>query len=292
MSGPGDIDGQLSGDEAAWRDLIARFDAPADLTSAGLPWPASEDLSESAGDAAGYDTDTAEPGAGAAEHGGGPAEHRSGETQHVARPVDGGGPAEHRSGETEHRSGETEQLTSPAERGQETTGHRSRGTEQVASPGEHGSGSAEHRSGADQVASPAEAGAADPAGPQAGANLVGFSGLPATPVARFSRPPDHTRVIRDSGDPRSYTPAEESDEPFVPAPLPPPARLDSVTKAALVGVVGGPGYLLIASMFLHWTISAGAALVAVAAFVAGFVTLVVKLGDRSGRDDGDDGAVL
>ena len=78
----------------------------------------------------------------------------------------------------------------------------------------------------------------------------------------------------------------------MPEPLPPPAKLDSLTQAALVGVIGGPGYLLVASMFLHWTISAGAALVAVAAFVAGFVTLVVKLGDRSGRDDDDDGAVV
>ena len=78
----------------------------------------------------------------------------------------------------------------------------------------------------------------------------------------------------------------------MPAPLPPPAKLDSVSKAALAGVIGGPGYLLVASVFLHWTISAEAALIAVAAFVAGFVTLVVKLGDRSGRDDDDDGAVL
>ena len=105
-------------------------------------------------------------------------------------------------------------------------------------------------------------------------------------------PADRTRVIRPAGDPRAYTPAEEEDEPYVPVPLPPPAKMDSVTKAALAGVVGGPGYLLIASLFLHWTISPEAAFVAVAAFVAGFVTLVVKLGDRSGRDDDDNGAVL
>jgi len=78
----------------------------------------------------------------------------------------------------------------------------------------------------------------------------------------------------------------------VPEPLPPPAKLDSTSKAALAGIVGGPGYLLVASIFLHWTISAEAALIAVAAFVAGFVTLVIKLGDRSNRDDDDDGAVL
>ena len=46
MSGPGDIDGEVSGEEAAWRDLIARFDDPADRMSTGVPWPAREDLSE------------------------------------------------------------------------------------------------------------------------------------------------------------------------------------------------------------------------------------------------------
>jgi hypothetical protein len=68
--------------------------------------------------------------------------------------------------------------------------------------------------------------------------------------------------------------------------------MDWATKAALAGVIGGPGYLLVVSIFLHWTISAEAALIAVAAFVGGFVTLVVKLGDRSSRDDDDNGAVL
>jgi hypothetical protein len=131
------------------------------------------------------------------------------------------------------------------------------------------------------------------------ADLQGGTTTAATPSEALRHPagsapvpPDRTRVIRPAGDPRSYTPPEETDERYVPTPLPPPAKMDSMTKAALAGVIGGPGYLLIASIFLHWTISAEAALVAVGAFVAGFVTLVVKLGDRTGRDDDDDGAVL
>ena len=59
-----------------------------------------------------------------------------------------------------------------------------------------------------------------------------------------------------------------------------------------LGVVGGPGYLLFVSLFLHMAVSATAAFIAVAAFVGGFATLIVKLGDRSRRDDDDDGAVL
>ena len=99
-------------------------------------------------------------------------------------------------------------------------------------------------------------------------------------------------MLRPANLPRSYTPPEEDEEPYVPEPLPPPARLDTASKAALAGVIGGPAYLIVASIFLHWTISAEAAIIAVAAFVGGFVTLVLKLGDRSGRDDDDDGAVL
>ncbi len=258
MSGPGDIDGEISGDEAAWRDLIARFDVPADRTSTGVPWPASEDLPESAGGAAGSGTSLAEHGVGPAEQGASTAEP-------------GASPAQHVSGQDEHRNG---------------------AAEQVARPVEHSWGPAEHRNGAAEVAGPAEHGPAGPAEPQAGKDPVGRSDQAASPVTRFASPPDRTRVIRIAGDPRSYSPPEEEDEPYMPEPLPPPAKLDSMTKAALVGVIGGPGYLLVASMFLHWTISAEAALVAVAAFVAGFVTLIVKLGDRSGRDDDDDGAVL
>jgi hypothetical protein len=223
MSGPGDIDGEVSGDEAAWRDLIARFDVPADRTSTSVPWPTREDLPEA--------LSPAEPDGSPARPTGSQAEPSASAAEPPGRTVD------------------------PASR--------------TADP-------------ASRTADPASR-TADPAS---------ASDLPARPTISFVIPMDSTRVIRPAGDPRSYTPPEETDEPFVPVPLPPPAKLDSASKAALVGVIGGPGYLLIASIFLHWTISAEAALIAVAAFVGGFVTLVIKLGDRQGRDDDDDGAVL
>ena len=173
MSGPGDIGGEVSGDEAAWRDLIARFDSPAGQAATAVPWPAREDL-----------------------------------------PDDG--------------------SLSPAE----------------------------------------PAAAADP------------SAIPADGQASF----DRTRVIRFAGDPRSYTPAEEVDEPYRPEPLPPP-RMDAVSKGAWVALIGGPGYLLLGTL-LHWTISGTEALAAIAAFLAGFVIMVLKMGDRPPRDEDDDGAVL
>ncbi len=246
MSGPGDIDGEVSGDEAAWRDLIARFDVPADPTSADVPWPAREDLPDRV-------TSAAEPSSGPAEHA---ARAESAQAEQASR-------AESAQAEQASRA-----ESAQAEHASRTESTQTEQTARTESP----------PGAAEPTASPAEP-------------LVAPE-PPSTPVTRFYIPADRMRVIRPAGDPRSYTPAEEEDEPYKPAPLPPPAKLDSVTKAALAGVVGGPGYLLVASIFLHWTVSAEAAFIAVAAFVAGFVTLIVKLGDRSGHDGDDDGAVL
>lgn len=193
-SGPGDVGGEVSGDETAWRELVARFDDPAD-TAAQAPWPAREDLPDS------------------------------------PVPASGDGPSSE-------------------------------------------------------------------AGPRSGS---GPADLPGVPMVRGDipfrvgpyLPFDHAKVIRQ-GNPRSYSPADEDDgdERYVPVPLPPPAKLDPIAKAAWVAVIGGPGYLLVVSLFLHMTVSPAAAFVAVGAFVAGFVTLVMRLGDHSRRDDDDDGAVL
>src|SRR5215472_7651276 len=45
MSGPGDPDGEVNGDEAAWRDLVARLESSPSRTGVA-PWPAREDLPE------------------------------------------------------------------------------------------------------------------------------------------------------------------------------------------------------------------------------------------------------
>jgi hypothetical protein len=173
MSGPGDIDGEVSGDEAAWRDLIARFDSPASPATDAVPWPDREDLPGTDPVSADQPAEAEEPG---------------------ARIVDGPGPL------------------------------------------------------------------------------------------------DRTRVIRFVGDPRAYSPPEEEDEPYQPVPLP-PAPMDPVSKGAWVALIGGPAYLLFGTL-MQWTISGPEALAAIAAFVAGFVILVLKMGDRPPRDEDDDGAVV
>jgi hypothetical protein len=176
MTSSGDVGGEVSGEEAAWRDLIARFNVPADTSCEVAPWPSREDLPDP-----------------------------------------------------------------------EAAGAPPSSVVSLDQPGEYAAGTA--------------------------------------------LPSDRSRVIRHLGDPRSYSPPEEEDERYVPVPLPPPDKLDPVAKFAWAALVGGPGYLLIAT-FLHWTISGIAACAAVGAFIGGFVTLVIRFGDRQHRDGNDDGAVL
>lgn len=84
----------------------------------------------------------------------------------------------------------------------------------------------------------------------------------------------------------------DDDDHFIPPPPPPLPRTDPVTKWAWLALFGGPAYLLLAAMF-GWDVPGWAAFGAVASFVGGFVTLVVRMGDDPPRDSGpDDGAVV
>lgn len=215
MSGPGDIGGDVSGDEAAWRDLIARFDVAADTQVSDPPWPAREDLPR------------------------------------------------------------------PSANGTDQAGAAAAGTD-LPSADPAGPDAIKADLPSADLMNPDPAETADP--------IITRDLLGGTTGAYL--PSDRTRIIRYAGNPRDYSPSEEEDEPYASVPLPPPAKLDPVAKAAWVGVIGGPGYLLVVSLFLHMAVSATAAFVAVGAFVGGFATLIVKLGDRPPRDDDDDGAVL
>jgi hypothetical protein len=85
---------------------------------------------------------------------------------------------------------------------------------------------------------------------------------------------------------------DDADEHFVPLPPPPLPHLDSVAKGAWTALFGGPAYLLVATL-VGWTVPGWAALAAIAAFVTGFVVLVLRLGDGPSRGAGpDNGAVL
>ncbi len=127
-------------------------------------------------------------------------------------------------------------------------------------------------------------------------NPTGLPGLPVLggPPTMPDQPPvDPPWPVPGAGaGPRDVPPAEPDDH-FVP-PVPPPLpRLDPVTKLAWLALFGGPLYLLI-STAAGAPISGLAAFLAVAAFVGGFIVLVLRMDNGRPPDSGsdDDGAVV
>ncbi len=94
--------------------------------------------------------------------------------------------------------------------------------------------------------------------------------------------------------PRDVAPVDDpASEHYIP-PVPPPLpRLDPATKLAWLALFGGPLYLLVATA-TGTAISGLAAFLAVAAFVGGFVVLVLRMDSGRPPDSGsdDDGAVV
>jgi hypothetical protein len=90
------------------------------------------------------------------------------------------------------------------------------------------------------------------------------------------------RVVKPATD-------DEDDDHFVPPPPPPLPKADALTRFAWIALLGGPVYL-VTSVFLSWEVPSWAAFAAVAAFIGGFVALVLRMGDEPPEDD--DGAVV
>lgn len=95
-------------------------------------------------------------------------------------------------------------------------------------------------------------------------------------------------------DPPEEPPARRTDDPhdhFVP---PEPARgprLDWISRAAWLGLLGGPALLILAALFDFGT--GRITTLAVVGFIGGFLTLVIRMKDRLPPEDTpDDGAVV
>lgn len=121
----------------------------------------------------------------------------------------------------------------------------------------------------------------------------------AEPLRRVVKPPEEFDEERPAGErDEAGQESEEDDEeqgeghfePPVPPPLP---KLDLPTKLAWLALFGGPAYLLIAAV-ADWHMEGWVLFTAVAAFIGGFVALVVRMGDGPPGNGGgwDDGAVL
>ena len=345
-------DGDVGSDEAAWRDLVARFDLPVDTTAAPPPWPAREDLTDAArrplperdgavgrdpGGAAGRPgpagpgspaaparrpcrarpacrvrpacrdasalglpgpsgspirlTGLAPPGCSARPGLLGPS---GAAPPGPAGPSGLAGPSDlaGRPGSVRRPGGDGPADGSPASGlfGPDPFGPDFFGSDPLGSgvldgnPFSGGSSRPGSRPGQDNGAT--ATGGADGAGT-----------LEDPPADRPGRgrhagglPGDRARIVRRAVPPPAPA-ADDDDEDgrYVPPPPEPLPQLDPVAKAAWVGLLGGPVYLVVASLL--GDISSWAALLAIAAFIAGGVTLFLRMSDRP-RDDDDDGAVV
>lgn len=115
---------------------------------------------------------------------------------------------------------------------------------------------------------------------------------PLTPGTR-----DQARVVQRAVGPRDVDPEgpslldaldDDPDERYIPPDPPPLPRPRLVSGLAWLGAIGAPLFLLMAALFWR-TIPALWIGAAVLAFVAGFVTLIVRMPDR---EEGSDGAVV
>jgi len=238
-------------EDAAWRDLVARFDAP--LTAQQpVPWPEREDMP------------AREPGdAGAADGA------RGSDGKHRGPKLDGVDtePGRHAADEEHGRH------AADGEPGRHAAG----GDPRLPGPnGKHGPDGLHDEPG----------GIAGPIGRH---GRLGADGAPDPEVIQMPR---RIRGPVPHSVPTDGTPAED-EEHFVPPAPPPLPKLDPMAKGAWAALFGGPGYLMVAAA-VGWSVSGLAAFCAVAAFVAGFAILVLRMHEPGpgGPDDGDDGAVV
>ena len=107
---------------------------------------------------------------------------------------------------------------------------------------------------------------------------------------RIVLPGEGTRPIGPGGPGDRNAQQDDEDEGYVPPEPPPLPRGDLVSRVAWSAVIGGPLFLLIAA--LSWrTLPSMLLLIALLAFVGGFVTLVARM-PQEHPDDPDDGAVV
>lgn len=117
---------------------------------------------------------------------------------------------------------------------------------------------------------------------------------PTTSRRILRRPPEPTTDESwglESGPPEPAAEPEEPEEHYVPPPPAPLPRMELHTKFAWLGLLGGPIFLIVMAT-LDWRPFDGATFLAIAAFVAGFGTLVYRMKDPDPGSGGDDGAVV
>jgi hypothetical protein len=273
-----DADRDRSGDQAAWRDLVARLELPSPVDPADPPWPERENLRPAAHARPETDASEQQPGG----HQEVREQPRDGkDTESLAEqdsPRDPSPPADSGHGARTPttpgrviRPARSMRFPVPAdEQAQGTTGRRP-GPADL--PDLHGMPSFSPLSGL----------------------APGWTIGPVAGPADGIKPAEHAHDEPTSPDldlPDWRELDENADERYIPPHTPPQPRLDSVARGAWAALFGGPGYLFVATT-LQWQIPGWAELAAIIAFITGFVVLVSRLGDGPSRRDGpDQGAVV
>lgn len=251
----------MSGDEAVWRDLVARYEMPSAPDADATPWPERENLEIRPRDPLQVaDAPAREPDSGSDDQ------------------TPGDAPAALADGDPA--------ASTPAD------GATADGATADGAPADGGG----LDGGAPDGGGPALGPAPGSPGSRAPGSRAPGSGAPGASDRRGPGPVgDRTRVVRHAHPIRQPSAADadqDDDDRYVPPPPPPLPKLDSVGKGAWAALFGGPGYLVLATI-LGWQVSGWAALAAVTAFVGGFATVIVRMGDGPSRGDGpDSGAVV
>jgi hypothetical protein len=278
-------------EDAAWRDLVARFDAP--LTAQQpVPWPAREDMAPEPAletdDAGGTEAARASDG-----------KHRGPELdsvdQELGRHAAEGEPGRHvADGEPgRHAAGPNGKHGSDGLRDEPGGLGGAIGRHGEAPPSEPKGAAADWTVFSPQTHPRRDEGATrEGGGSKRRPEASGDNRADGTPDPGVVQVPRRIRGPVAPGVPADGTPADD-EEHFIPPAPPPLPKLDPVTKGAWAALFGGPGYLMVATA-VGWSVSGLAAFCAVAAFVAGFAILVLRMHEPGpgGPDDGDDGAVV
>jgi len=310
------------GEQALWRDLVARLELPSPVDLARAPWPDRENLGPAPAIESLRPTGSTTPGTGPAEP-----DADNHDYSERNRPVAG----RHHSGQPGGGPADMPALPGPgSDAASPSTGDSSIADSSIAdsSTGDPSTADSSTVDLSTTDLSTAGAGALAPESVTGGARDESPGTEP--PVARPDPSRDYParrRIIRPASFLRGPEPGDEptaadsakfaadntdapgaepsfldfldqEDDPrepdnrYVPPPLPPGPKIDPVAKGAWLALFGGPGYLLVATV-LGWQMPGWAELLAVVAFVTGFVVLVSRMGDGPSRRDGpDQGAVV
>jgi hypothetical protein len=267
------------GDQAAWRDLVARLELPPGVDPAHPPWPDRENLDLAATWPAEASRPASEPESEDDRSHGAVGRSAAGKNPN---PADEPGPGE----ESGPGSDSASRTQPPATHGRVIKPARS--LRYSIPPDGQSPGTADEVIG--RVNVPGGSGIPPERDLASGWNFRAVS-RPADEVPASGNPSE-AGTHADLGWLEPDDEVQNGDDRYIPPAVPPLPKLDPVARGAWTALVGGPGYLLIATT-LSWQIPGWAELAAIIAFVAGFVVLVSRLGDGPSRRDGpDQGAMV